>query len=183
MRIKLLTTKLREKFILRNQTAILRSRGMRIGRNVRIHGGVVLDAAHAWHISIGDDVTIAPRALVLAHDASTKKLVGKVRIALTVVGDRVFVGAGAIVMPGVFVGNDAIIGAGSVVTKDVEQGTIVAGNPARVIGSTSDRTNRAKEELERYPVFDKSYTVKGGVTGAQKKSMNEAMVDRQAYID
>ena len=178
MRIKLLTTKLREKFILRNQTAILRSRGMRIGRNVRIHGGVVLDAAHAWHISIGDDVTIAPRALVLAHDASTKKLVGKVRIALTVVGDRVFVGAGAIVLPGVFV-----IGAGSVVTKDVEQGTIVAGNPARVIGSTSDRTNRAKEELERYPVFDKSYTVKGGVTGAQKKSMNEAMVDRQAYID
>jgi len=183
MRLTLLKTKLHEKFILRSQAAILRSRGMRIGRNVRIHGGVVLDAAHAWHISIGDDVTIAPRAMVLAHDASTKKLVGKVRIALTRLGDRVFVGAGAIVMPGVFVEDDAIIGAGSVVTKDVAAGTIVAGNPARVIGLIADRTTRAQEELERYPIFDRSYTFKGGVTEARKKAMNEAMVDRQGYVD
>ena len=49
------------------------------------------------------------------------------------IGDNVWIGGGAIVLPGVTIGDDSVVGAGSVVTKDVPARTVVAGNPARVI--------------------------------------------------
>lgn len=49
------------------------------------------------------------------------------------IGDNVWIGGGAIVLPGVTIGDDAIVGAGAVVTKDVPARTVVAGNPARMI--------------------------------------------------
>ena len=49
--------------------------------------------------------------------------------------NNVWIGAGAIVLPGVTVGENAVVGAGSVVTHDVPPDTVVAGNPARVIKS------------------------------------------------
>ncbi|MEL6840668.1 MAG: sugar O-acetyltransferase [Pseudomonadota bacterium] len=55
-----------------------------------------------------------------------------------VVGSYAWIGAGAIVMPGVTVGDGAIVGAGAVVTKDVPDRMIAVGNPARVIGAVSD---------------------------------------------
>ncbi|MET0292557.1 MAG: DapH/DapD/GlmU-related protein, partial [Steroidobacteraceae bacterium] len=48
-----------------------------------------------------------------------------------VIGRNVWIGAGALVLPGVTIGDDALIGAGSVVTRDVPAGTTVVGNPAR----------------------------------------------------
>lgn len=53
-------------------------------------------------------------------------------------GDYVWVGAGAIILPGVTIGDGAVVGAGSVVTKDVAPRTIVAGNPARFLRSIDD---------------------------------------------
>ena len=53
-------------------------------------------------------------------------------------GDRVWVGAGAIILPGVTVGDGAMIAAGSVVTRDVPEGMVVGGNPARVIKPVDD---------------------------------------------
>jgi maltose O-acetyltransferase len=50
-----------------------------------------------------------------------------------VIGKNVWIGGGAILLPGVTVGDDALIGAGSVVTRDVAAGATVAGNPARVM--------------------------------------------------
>jgi len=50
------------------------------------------------------------------------------------IGANVWIGGGALILPGVTIGDDAIIGAGSVVTRDVAQGATVAGNPARPIG-------------------------------------------------
>lgn len=49
------------------------------------------------------------------------------------IGDRVDVGAGAIIIGDITIGNDAVIGAGAVVTKDVPEGAVVVGNPARII--------------------------------------------------
>ncbi|MFC5676981.1 DapH/DapD/GlmU-related protein [Aeromicrobium endophyticum] len=50
------------------------------------------------------------------------------------IGDRVFIGANAVVQMGVTIGDEAVVGAGAVVTKDVPPRTVVAGNPARPIG-------------------------------------------------
>jgi serine acetyltransferase len=52
------------------------------------------------------------------------------------IGDRVFIGAGAIIIGAVDVGDDAVIGAGAVVTKSVPPRGVVVGNPARVIAMT-----------------------------------------------
>jgi len=49
------------------------------------------------------------------------------------IGDNVWLGGGAIVLPGVRIGDDSVIGAGAVVTKDVPAGVVAAGNPARVV--------------------------------------------------
>ncbi|QNB01426.1 hypothetical protein G4G31_14525 [Massilia sp. Se16.2.3] len=50
------------------------------------------------------------------------------------IGRNVWIGGGAIVLPGVTIGDDAIVGAGSVVTRDVPAGATVVGNPARAVG-------------------------------------------------
>jgi maltose O-acetyltransferase len=47
------------------------------------------------------------------------------------IGSNVWIGGGAIILPGIIIGDDAVIGAGSVVTKDVAPGATVRGNPAR----------------------------------------------------
>jgi maltose O-acetyltransferase len=111
----------------------LKSRGMSIGRNPHIEQGVVFDHSHPWLIEIGDDVTIAPQAYLLAHDASTRRELGHTRIGRIRLGNGVFVGARALILPGVTIGDGAIIAAGSVVTKDVPDRTMVGGNPARQI--------------------------------------------------
>ncbi len=53
------------------------------------------------------------------------------------IGNRVLIGVGATIIKGVTIGDGAIVAAAAVVTKDVESGTVVAGNPARVIGRTA----------------------------------------------
>lgn len=56
--------------------------------------------------------------------------------------DNVFIGTGSIIMPNVRIGPNAIVAAGSVVTKDVKENTIVAGVPAKVIGTFEDSLNK-----------------------------------------
>lgn len=111
----------------------LLKRGLKIGKNFTRMSGVVIDASHCYHITIGDDVILAPRVHILAHDASTWLFLGKTRAANVTIGNQVFVGAGSIILPGVHVGNRVIIGAGSIVTKDIPDNSVAVGNPAKVI--------------------------------------------------
>lgn len=97
------------------------------------HQNARIDAFSPMFVEIGDDFVSAPGSVILSHDASPFMITGKYRVEKTTVGNRVFLGANAVILPGVSVGDDAIIGAGSVVTKNVPPGTVVAGNPARVM--------------------------------------------------
>lgn len=87
-------------------------------------------------VSIGDATQIGPGVQILTADHPRDP--GQRRDGLEfgrpiTIGRNVWIGGGALVMPGVTVGDDAIIGAGSVVTRDVPAGATVAGNPARVL--------------------------------------------------
>jgi maltose O-acetyltransferase len=101
-------------------------------RNV-INFGCLLDG-RKFQIRIGHDTSIGPNAtiLTLGHDPHSADFAD--RGGDVVIGDRVWIGYGAIILPGVKLGEGAVVGAGAVVTKDVDPFAIVAGNPARKIG-------------------------------------------------
>lgn len=70
--------------------------------------------------------------------------------------DNVFIGAGSIILPDVRIGPNAIVAAGSVVVKDVPPGSIVGGDPAKVIGNFNELMKKRKEESEEIKVFDRN---------------------------
>ncbi|MDL5364062.1 sugar O-acetyltransferase [Xanthomonas sp. NCPPB 2654] len=92
---------------------------------------VILDVAP---VRIGDGTQIGPAVQLYAadhpRDAAQRAAGLELGRPLTI-GRNVWIGGGAIVLPGVTIGDDAVIGAGSVVTRDVPAGARVAGNPAR----------------------------------------------------
>ena len=106
-----------------------------VGSNAFInYDAVLLDVAV---ITIGDDVSIGPRAQLLTplhpmedHEARRRRWESAAPITL---GDNVWLGGGVIVCAGVSVGADTVIGAGSVVTRNVPARVFAAGNPCRVI--------------------------------------------------
>lgn len=78
----------------RTQSEIAIENGLAIGKNAAIMGEVILDPGHCWLIEIGDNVTIAPRVHILAHDASTRREHGYAKIGRVTIGNNVFIGAG-----------------------------------------------------------------------------------------
>jgi maltose O-acetyltransferase len=132
----------------------LRAQGAQIGRGVWIASRSNVDAGFAWLVSIGDGTTISSAVEILAHDASTRRHIGYTIVAPVTIGRRVYVGAGAIILPGVTIGDGAVVGAGSVVTHDVPAGTVVAGVPARVLRTVEEQAEQHRSAMERRPVFD-----------------------------
>lgn len=139
---------------------ILVKRGMEIGKNFKCMNDVWIDPGHCWLIKFGDNVTLAPRVTVLAHDASPQAFIGVTKIGAVVVGNNVFIGAGSIVLPGVRIGDNVVIGAGSVVAKDIPSGAVAAGNPCKPIKDiksyVTDVENIENEfdTLYLYPAID-----------------------------
>lgn len=87
-------------------------------------------------INIGDDCLIGPNVQLLAvsHDVSPQKRLAKHNYVDDIIlGNNVWLGGGVIILAGVTIGDNAVVGAGSVVTHDVEEQSLYAGNPARKI--------------------------------------------------
>jgi maltose O-acetyltransferase len=96
-------------------------------------GLVALDVAP---ITIGDDVQIGPNVQLLTptHPVDPEPRRAKWEAAKPIaIGDNVWLGGGAIVLPGVTIGENTVVGAGAVVTKDLPANVIAVGNPARVV--------------------------------------------------
>jgi maltose O-acetyltransferase len=101
-------------------------------------GCVFLDSAP---VTIGDRVLFGPAVQLLAatHPVEAELRAQGLEYAEPIaVGDDVWIGGGAIVLPGVTIGDRAVVGAGSVVTRDVPPDVVVAGSPARVIRSLEE---------------------------------------------
>ncbi|MEK7070489.1 MAG: acyltransferase [Patescibacteria group bacterium] len=131
---------------------IFKSAGVKIGRGSTIHSGAVFYDTRG--IEIGEDTIIGENSVLDGRDllkiGSHTALASEVMIyncqhdvhdpqfspvsKPVIIGDYVFVGPRAIILPGVKVGDGAVIAAGAVVTNDVESYQIVAGIPAKVIG-------------------------------------------------
>lgn len=151
-------------------TEVLVNRGMKVGENFKRLHGVILDPAHCFLISIGDNVTLAPRVHILAHDASTKTfldytIVGKVKI-----GNNVFIGAESVVLPNVTIGDNVIVGANSTVSKDLASNGVYVGSPARYVCSIEEYLNRNRQLMQTNPVYDESFVITH-ITDKKKTTM------------
>lgn len=122
-----------------------KSQGVKfIGAPNYIHQDAYLDPSGG--LTIGDDVVISTRVIILTHDWSFLKRLkegDKDRefneeraYKPVVIGDNSFIGAGAIILPGSIIGCNCIIGAGSVVKGNIGDNSVVIGNPAKIIGET-----------------------------------------------
>ncbi|WP_175882077.1 MULTISPECIES: acyltransferase [Burkholderia] len=120
-----------------------------IGNNTVVNRYSYLDGRVP--LTIGNNVNISHYTLIqtLTHDPQNPDFVCLCKPV--VIEDHVWIGARAIISPGVRIGEGAVVGAGSVVTRDVEPYTIVAGNPARFI---KERTRDLRYRSRYFPFFD-----------------------------
>jgi acetyltransferase-like isoleucine patch superfamily enzyme len=109
-----------------------RPSGVSIGNHSIINRDVLLDGRMG--LQIGDNVSVSEGTAIITLEHDPLSPTFETRGAAVRISDRVFVGARAILLPGVAIGEGAVVAAGAVVTRDVEPFAIVAGVPARSIG-------------------------------------------------
>lgn len=112
-------------------------KNVKIGQRCSVNRGVIIQGHTS--IVVGDDVVLSPNVMILDAGLDFLALVDRgVRVHSgegIVIGARCWLGAGAIVLPGVKLGNNVLVAAGSVVTRSFESNVVIAGNPARIIRS------------------------------------------------
>lgn len=108
-----------------------------IGDGTWIGAFTVIDGSGG--LTIGDGCDVSSGVHIYTHSSVRRCVSGRrfneVERAPVTIGDRVFIGANAVVMMGVTVGDEAVVGAGAVVSKDVPARTVVTGVPARAVAS------------------------------------------------
>lgn len=133
-------------------------RGLKVGKRFNRQSGTRLDPTNCWLIEIGDDVGMGNKSQILAHDFSMVRHTGYARFGRVIIGNRVNIGANVTILMNVHIGDDVIIGAGSLVNKDIPNGCVVSGVPAKVICKTEDLVNYFKDFIIAAPQFKKTDT-------------------------
>ena len=119
------------------------------GKNITIGKNVFINACCCFQdqggITLGDSSLIGHRVVLatINHGFSPEER-SSCRPAPIVIGRNVWIGSGAIVLPGITIGDNAIVAAGAVVTRDVAADSVVAGTPARFIRSIAGMTSEER---------------------------------------
>lgn len=96
-------------------------------------------------IFVGDNVMIGPNVVIATagHPVDPALRLQAAQFNISVyIGNNVWIGAGAIVLPGVHIGDNSVIGAGSIVTKDIPANVVAVGNPCRILREINERDQK-----------------------------------------
>lgn len=136
----------------RHRAIFYKMMGVRIMGDVSISGNVWIDEYAPKRISIENDVYIAPGVIIVAHQGPGKFLRESEYPFCekeVLIKEGSWIGAGAIILPGVTIGKFCVVAAGSVVLKDVPNNTLVAGVPARIKKTISKSVGETAEVSDR----------------------------------
>jgi maltose O-acetyltransferase len=162
----------------------LERHGLRVGRDVYIDDFAVFDHGFLWLISIEDEAVISAGVRLVAHDGSTKHWTGFIRVGRVDIGRRAYVGAHAVILPGVRVGDGAIVGAGSVVRADVPAGAIVLGNPAVEVGGLEQFTAKHLAAMDARPRYPRAgFCGYAQITTENMRRMRAELADGAGYVE
>ena len=125
--------------------------GVTMKGKVTIYGSSYkMFSSEPFLVTLGDNVYISLDAKFICHDGAVlpfRKEIPDLDITKRInIGNNVFIGLGALILPGVTVGDNCIIGAYSVVSQDVPDGVVVAGNPAKIIKKTEEYLKKAQRD-------------------------------------
>jgi len=123
----------------RTRKTFLNLTNVRIGEGTVINAGFVVSDDYLPLLTIGDRVAISPNVTVICASSPNNSKLPEIKgvpekyikSSPVSIGDDTWLGAGVIILPGVHIGKSCIVGAGAVVTKNVEDYSVVAGNPAQ----------------------------------------------------
>lgn len=132
----------------------LLAHGLRVGEHFQSYTEFPFDANWPWLITVGNNVLISTNVKILAHDASTVRAGAHTKIGIVEIGDNVFIGSGTTVLCNTRIGSNVIIGAGSVVSRDIPDNTVAAGNPAKVVCTMEEFSTRHQENLKMHYYFN-----------------------------
>lgn len=151
--------------------------GLQLGHRAFIASNAYLDPGYPWLIEIGEEATIGPRVIILAHDASMQRHIHRTLLAPVVIGRRAFIGASSIVLAGSRVGENTVIGAGSVVRGEIPAGVVAVGNPARVVTDLESMIQRhrksATPDSPSWP--HEGWTAVRGITPERRRQQRDAL--------
>ena len=108
-----------------------------IGKNCSISQRAVIDRVNPKGVHIGDRTRVSVEAMILAHDYFR----GKMWVD-TYIGRNCVIGGRAIICPGITLGDHVFVGAGSIVTKNFPNNCMIAGNPAKIIRTGIEISDR-----------------------------------------
>lgn len=137
-----------------NPVAYARKVGVRMNGRVTIYGSnYFMFSAEPYLVTLGDNVYISVDATFVCHDGGVlpfRKDIPDLDLAAPIiVHDNVFIGMKAIIMKGVEIGENSVVAAGAIVTKSVPPGSVVGGNPARVISTTDVYLEKAQKNSQK----------------------------------
>ena len=132
-----------------------REPGVVFGKNFDTPDSTI-DYCFGFLVTIGDNVTLSGTT-VLAHDGSTKKILGYSKVGNVVIGNNVFVGYGSIILPNVTIGDNVIVGAGTIVSIDIPDNVVVVQgreSTYRILCTYDDYVEKNKKRMENCPKSD-----------------------------